>query len=110
MFDAMKDGLMLISVEGQIEDVNDAQLRIFGCSRNEELIGLNVLDFISGKDRARFALALPIASPNKDDGGRAKYTFLTKDGKGFEAELRATRAFDRSGKETGYITVMRRLS
>ena len=49
MFDAMRDGLMLISAEGQIEDVNDAQLRILGAAAMKNLLVLTFLILFQGK-------------------------------------------------------------
>ncbi|MCX5995819.1 MAG: PAS domain S-box protein, partial [Chloroflexi bacterium] len=84
--------------------VNEAVLRLHGYSRKEEILGRNAFELISPKDHVR---AQDNMRKTLEEGQiqATEYTFLTKDGKEFEAELTAAVLEDKSGNATGLIAL-----
>jgi len=106
MFQSLSEGITVINMEGKILESNEATARLHGYASKEELIGRNAIELFARRDRARL---LENTKRTLEDGyvRDLEYTFLTKEGKEFPAEVSATVLRDISGKPTAFITVTR---
>jgi PAS domain S-box-containing protein len=53
MFSSIIDAVVVVDLEGKVQEVNDAGLKLTGYSAKDELIGVNSLDFVIDEDRER---------------------------------------------------------
>jgi len=106
MFQSVTEGITVSDLEGEIVQVNEAVVHLHGYDNKEELIGCSALDFIAEKDHAR---AMENLKKTLEEGysGTIEYTFLTRDGREFPAELSAAVLKDASGNPTGFIAITR---
>ena len=104
MFESVAEGITITDLDGKIVEANEAVVRLHGYDSKEELIGQSSFELIARKDRARAMENLKMTL----GGGYVKdieYTFLTKDGTEFPAELSAAVLRDASGKTVGFIGI-----
>jgi len=103
------DGIITGDLNGNITDVNDAALRMYGSSDKGDLIGKNVLDFLVETDRTR-ALQDSMESMKKGQGKTIEYKALKKNGT--EIPIEITTAFIRGeqGEPTGFVDIVRNIA
>jgi len=90
-------------LNGDVTECNDQTLKMHGFSSKEELIGRSALVLIAERDRQR---ALENMKKVLDENLRnVEYTFVTKDGHEFPAELSASVVRDVSGKPMGFVAI-----
>jgi len=75
-----------------------------GFSSKEEVIGKNCFEFVAEKDQQRAMITLKKIL-EQGSAKNAEYTFSTKDGCKYTAELFASVIKDSSGKPTGFVTI-----
>jgi len=104
IFDSSPDAITVSDLNGNITECNQATLDLHGFSSKEELIGKNALELIAGKDHQR---AMENLKKTLEQGSvrSIEYTFLTKDGREFPAELSASVIKDSSGNPTGFVAI-----
>ena len=104
MFESITDGITMTNLEGDIVQLNEATLRLHGYDSKEELIGRNSMELIAEKDHARAARVMERII---QDGSveNTEYTFVTRDGREFPAELSAAVIKDALEKPIGFIAV-----
>ena len=104
IFAASPDAITVSDLNGKITDCNQATLDLHGYSLKEELIGKSAFEFIAKKDHKR---AMENLKKTLEQGSvkNIEYTFLTKDGHEFPAELSANVIKDYSGKPTGFVAI-----
>jgi two-component system, NtrC family, sensor kinase len=104
MFNSLSQGVSVSNLEGKITDVNDVKVRMHGYGSKEDIIGRNVSEFASPRDRDRSA-------QNRKrllEGNLIKnfeYTYITRDGKEFPAEVSSAIFKDSQGNPLGTITI-----
>jgi len=106
MFESIADGITVTDLEGRIEDVNEATLRIYGYEKKEEVLGRNGVEFIAEEDRARVMDDLIQAAFE----GRTKvveYKMVGNGGREFYGETSGAVLRDNAGNPTGFITAIR---
>src|SRR5271157_4769180 len=103
------DGILTGDLNGNIVDVNDAVLRIYGCTDKRDLIGKNVLDFVVDRDRER-ALRDSMESLRTGQGRTTEYRALTTNGA--EVPLEITTGFIRNeqGEPIGFVDILHNIS
>ena len=103
------DGIITGDLNGNITDVNDAVLRMYGCTDKRDLIGKNVLDFVVERDRER-ALRDSMESMRTGQGRTTEYRALTKNGA--EVPIEITTGFIRNeqGEPIGFVDIVRNIS
>ena len=106
MFESTTDGISIIDSKGMIIDANKAQIRMFGYSQKEEIIGQNVLDSITEKDKAK-AIKNMRNIFKENATFPSEYKVKDKDGRIFDVELTSTLLRDSDGKPIGFVSVMR---
>jgi len=104
MFASSPDAITVSDLNGNITDCNRATLDMGGFSSKDEVIGKNALEFIAKKDRQR---AMENLKRTLEQGSvkNIEYTFLTKDGREYPAELSASVIKDSSGNPTGFVAI-----
>jgi PAS domain S-box-containing protein len=107
MFESITDGVIVTDLTDTVVQANDAAARLAKYSNKEELIGRNVFEFVSLKDRA---LAMDATKKTLEEGSiqeRMEYTILTADGREIETEASTAVLYDSSGNPEGIINVVR---
>jgi PAS domain S-box-containing protein len=104
IFASSPDAITVSGMNGNIVECNQAALDLHGYSSKEELIGKNALELIAKKDHER---AIKNMQKTLEQGltRNTEYTFLTKDGREFPAELSASVIRDPSGNPTGFMAI-----
>lgn len=104
IFSASPDAITATDLNGNIIECNEQTLKMHAYSSREELIGKSSFELIAPKDHQK---ALENMKETLEHGRLriVEYTFVTKDGHEFPAELSASIIKDASGKPTGYVAV-----
>ncbi|HVP16211.1 MAG TPA: PAS domain S-box protein, partial [candidate division Zixibacteria bacterium] len=104
IFAASPDAITATDLEGKIIECNEQAVKIHGYSAKKELIGKSALTLISNRDHQK---AIENMKKTFDQGSikNVEYTFVTKDGREFPAELSATVIKDASGKAMGFVAM-----
>jgi len=105
MFDALPEGITVIDTEGKILQSNRATAHIYGYDNEREITGLNVLEFVNKKDRARVKEIMK-KTLKKGSLGAIELTQLRKDQSEFRVQLNGTVLKDVSGNPIGFITIV----
>jgi PAS domain S-box-containing protein len=106
IFDSSPNAITVTDLKGMITECNQATLDMHEFSSKEELIGKNALELIAKKDHQR-AIENLKKTLKQGTVKNIEYTFLTKDGREFPAELSASVIKDSSGKPTGFVAITR---
>jgi len=104
IFAASPDVITVFDLNGNMIECNQATLDMHEYSSKEKLIGKNVLEFVAKKDRQRVMENLE-KTLEKGSVRNIEYTFLTKNGREFPAELSASVIQDSSGTPTGFVAI-----
>ncbi len=107
IFESLKDGIILIDLEGNIADVNEATVRMSGYSHKEDLIGRSSLDFIAEKDRAHALEDMTRQIREGRGSDLSYYDMIDKNGREYAGEVSATILSDANGNPAGFIAVVR---
>jgi diguanylate cyclase (GGDEF)-like protein/PAS domain S-box-containing protein len=103
------DAITISDLKGKIIDCNQATLDLHGFSSKKELIGKNAFDLIAPKDREKAAEKLK-ETLEQGNVKNIEYTFLTKDGAEFPAELAASFIQDSSGQPEFFVAITKDIS
>jgi len=106
VFACSPDAILIIDLNGNIVDCNEAALRLMGYSSKEEIVGRNHLELIAEKDRESALKCLKMAV----DQGIAKsveHTFLKKNGEEYQGELSTSILRDSVGNPVCFVGVIR---
>lgn len=108
-FKTSLDGIITGDLNGNIIDVNDAVLRIYGCIDKHDLIGKNVLDFVVDRDRER-ALRDSMESLRTGQGRTTEYRALTKNGAEVPVEITTGFIRNEQGEPIGFVDIIHNIS
>ena len=100
------DGIITGDLNGNIIDVNDAVLRMYGGTNKGDLLGKNVLDFLVESDRTR-ALQDSMESLRTGQGKTIEYRALTKNGTEIPIEITTAFMRDEQGEPIGFVDIVR---
>jgi len=104
IFASSPDAITITDLNGNIVECNQATLDLHGYSSKTEVIGKNALDLIAKKDHPR-ALENLKKTLAQGSVNNVEYTFVTKAGREFPAELSASVILDASGKPITFVAV-----
>jgi len=104
IFAASPDAITATDLEGNIIECNEQAVKIHGYSSKKELIGKSALMLIANKDQQK-AIENMKKTFNQGSIKNVEYTFTTKGGREFPAELSATVIKDASGKAMGFVAM-----
>ncbi len=101
--------ITVTDLSGKITKCNQATLNMHGFSTKEELIGKKAFDLIARRDwqRASKNMEKTLKQGFMND---IEYTFLTKEGREFPAELSASVIRDSSGNPMGFMAITKNIS
>ncbi|MBT4511012.1 MAG: PAS domain S-box protein [Chloroflexi bacterium] len=106
MFDAIGDAVHVTDLEGNIIEVNQSSLAIFGYESKDEILGSHAAELIDKKDHAK--LANHIAMTLETGRGEVQeYLMRGINGREFSGETHANLLRDGSGNPTGFISITR---
>jgi len=105
MFEALTEGILVVGLDSKILEINNTVLQMYGTQDKDELVGKNMLQFVSELDRERFRGGVT-RTMAQGSGGIVEYTLIRKDGSEFPAEMSASVLRDTSGKPAGVIAVV----
>jgi len=103
------DSIILSTLDGVILMINQSSLDLFGCSRQDELLRMNVIDLIVPEERRKALESMR----SRMLAGRVvsgEYTLLRLDGESFTGEIIATLVKDAEGSPAGFIAVTRNIT
>jgi PAS domain S-box-containing protein len=103
------DGIITGDLNGNITDVNDAVLRIYGSTNKDYLIGKNVLDFVVESDRTR-ALQDSMESIKTRQGKTVEYRTIAKNGTEIPVEITTAFVRDEQGEPIGFVDIVRNIA
>jgi PAS domain S-box-containing protein len=106
IFEAIEDGIAVTDLEGNLVDMNESDIRLFGYERREQLLNVNAFQFVAEADRPRvirdMSAVLTIGSGKVD-----RYKLRDKNGNEFDAEVSGSLLRDRQGKPTAIVNIIR---
>ncbi|MFO8102147.1 MAG: PAS domain S-box protein [Dehalococcoidia bacterium] len=106
MFDSIEDGIVIVDLEGNAIDVNEATLKMGGFDSSDEIIGQSAFGFVAQSEQSAIFEALSTVM----DTGRAgpvEFTVCNQKGETFAVEAVATLLKDRDGNPSGVTAVYR---
>ncbi|TET45566.1 hybrid sensor histidine kinase/response regulator [candidate division TA06 bacterium] len=104
MFDSIADTITVTDLEGNIVDMNEAGVRMFGYGSKAELRGLRSIELIE-KDQQGEAVDGMKDTLTVGYARSAEYTCVKKDGEEFPAETCTAVLMDSFGNPSGFVTV-----
>jgi PAS domain S-box-containing protein len=104
IFDSSPDAITVLDLNGKIIDCNQAKVHMHGFLSKDELIGKNLLELVSPKDRQNALLCMReiVKTGSSKD---IEYAFLAKNGKEFPVECASGLLKDAAGNPVGYISI-----
>jgi len=103
------DSIIISDINGNILDVNNATLRMYGTDNKDIFIGKNSFDFIAPKDRKK-ALENMESTLKKEYSPVIEYHLLTQQGRQILVEMSAALIKNNSGQPIGFIKINRDIS
>jgi PAS domain S-box-containing protein len=109
IFAASPNVMIVTDLNANLIDCNQAALDTYGTATKEELIGKNCLELVAEKDRQK---AMEDLKKALQQGflRNAEYTFLTKGGREYLAELSASVVRDVRGQPTAFVGILKDIS
>jgi two-component system sensor histidine kinase DegS len=106
LFESIGEGIIIIDLDGNVVEVNDAALRIQGYKSKEEVVGRHSLDFMVEEDRPR-AMEDIRRAIDEGHGTQYEYRLRTRDGRLIDIQASATLLHDSAGNPVGLISAIR---
>lgn len=106
IFESMSEGITVMDLDANIVGVNTAQMAMYGANEKDELIGHNVLEFVSLEDRVRAREQLHQIVKTASGIQNAEYGLMTKNGEKRDAEVSVAVLREVSGSPTGLVAVV----
>jgi len=102
IFEYSPDAIAVTDLDGTIIDCNQAMLETYHFSSKEDVIGKDIADLASPKDRKRIKEDLKHAL-SEGSIKNIEYTFLTDDGYEFPVEFSANAVLDAEGNASSFV-------
>jgi len=105
ILNASPDAIIVVNMDGKVNMVSPATLSLYGCETENQLIGLDMFDFVAPADRER---ALKNASIMLNGNmGAINYQIKKADGSSFFAEVNGDIIWSHDKKPTKMIFIIR---
>ncbi|MFO8009462.1 MAG: PAS domain S-box protein [Dehalococcoidia bacterium] len=105
-FESVRDGIIVVDLEGKVLQVNDAATSITGYT-TDELIGKNALDFTYGEDRGKVIEDMARTLENVSIIPVTSYRLVNTDGDVIDVESRNSVIRDSAGNPAGFVGILR---
>ena len=109
IFAASPDAITATDLNGTIIECNEQALKMHEYSSKQELVGQSVLNLIARKDHEK-AIENIKRTFRKGQLKNAEYTFVTKSGREFPAELSSSIVLDASCNPLGFVAMTKDIS
>lgn len=106
ILNASPDGITIMDTEGTIQMVSPAGVSMFGNEREEELLGRNIIEFISPEDRERATSDFKLAFQGLFSGV-GDYRAIRPDGSRFDIETKGQFIRDIEGRSASLVLIVR---
>jgi PAS domain S-box-containing protein len=106
MFQAVTDGIVITDMNGDILDVNERMLQMFGLQSRDDAVGKSAFGFIVPRHRD-LARKNSLSTLKQGATKEIEYTLLKGDGDEFPGEASVSPLKDASGRSLGFIIVVR---
>jgi PAS domain S-box-containing protein len=106
MFESATDGILVIDLNGVINEVNQRAVNMHGYKSKGELFGKSAAKLVAPGEREKIATNMRQAV-KQGKLESVEYTLLKADGTEFPGELSTSALRDASGKAVGHITIVR---
>ena len=104
MFDSVADGITVTDLDGTILDTNNAALKMYGCSKREEMIGRNGMAFLNKEEQGKARRNMEKILKEGAIAG-IEHTVLRKDGTEYPIETSAAVIRDKDGNPVGLVSI-----
>jgi PAS domain S-box-containing protein len=103
IFAASPDAITVTDLDGKIIECNESALKMLGYTSKTELMGKNPFELVVAEDDSRVMnLGKTL---EKGSLSNVEFTFVTKDGRQFPAEMSASVLRDASRKPVGFVAI-----
>ncbi|MBN1288358.1 MAG: PAS domain S-box protein [Actinobacteria bacterium] len=106
LMETSPDAVTVTDLHGKITNVSFRTLEMYGTENIDDLVGKNVFETISPRDRER-ARHFSKETYRQGFSRNVEYTLLRKDGTEYIVELNSTLLRDDEGDPKGFITIIR---
>jgi len=106
MFESIEEAVVAYTLDGQIVELNQMMLGLFHFENKDELLGQNIFNLIPLKNNIR-GKRIALTGSKSLSGKHVEAKCVTKDCTKFDAELSTFVMKDKSGKPSGFITLIR---
>jgi PAS domain S-box-containing protein len=104
--DASVDGILIVDIDGNIVEINEAVLKKHGFHHKRDMIGKNALEFIAPEDREKAFAAMREVTEEGYIAG-VEYHIITRSSSKIPVEANGVVMKDEDGKPIGFVTVVR---
>jgi PAS domain S-box-containing protein len=105
-FESSPDAITVTDLNGNIYQCNEQTVLLYGAKTKDEIIGKNSFDFVSKKDHKRAKENLKKIL-EYGIGKNIEYTFITKNGREYPAELSASVIYNSLKRPIGFIGIIK---
>ncbi len=109
LFETSPDAIAVFDLNQNVIMVNEQSVRLFGYESAEEMIGVNLYEFIAPEDRP-LVEETARNTMESEAVNRREVTNLKKDGTRFPVEVSTALILDAEGKPLGHIAIARDIS
>ncbi len=109
MLESISEGIAVIDLESNIQDMNPAMLSLYGYDHREEVLGMSAFEFIPPEYREA-AVANQRKTLRDGYSGNLEIMLVNRNGKRYEAEISAAPLRDKAGEPVGFIAITRNIT
>ncbi len=106
VFDAITDGIGVSNMMGEITDVNEGLLNLYGYDTREDVIGRNTMELIAREDWPKTTESIN-QTLSEGRSPHQEVNLVKANGGKFIGEVRASLLYDEEGEPSGIISVIR---
>ncbi len=106
LLETIIDGVVFSNLQGIIEDLNEAAIKIYKLPNKDLAIGKNIVTFLSPEDQ-RYADELYDSMLSGASTGSVSCTGILPNGEKISLEINSALFFDRSGNPKGFVSTLR---
>jgi PAS domain S-box-containing protein len=100
------DAIMIGDLNGKINHVNDALLKMYGSASKSDFIGKFVIEFIADRDR-EMATQKSMEAISTGNGFKGEFAVITKSGAEIPVEVTVTIIRNEQGQPIGFVDILR---
>ncbi len=110
LLDILTDGFVITDLAGNAISVDRRLAELQGYDSPDEMIGLNIFDFVLPEDAQRAMVILGEMLTNQGSAKEVEYTAVKRDGSTYPASITGALLYDAQGEPAGLMSVVKDLS